>query len=558
MRGQSFAGHALADVGAAGGSGAFLIGVSPLWGFVGIGIAAAGCMELIGIRRPRGRDLATGIVLGAGLGLAALFLYWDTTFHNTTGATINILFGSMFAISSSTVPLIVVFSIVAIGVVVVLYRPLVLSSVSPDLASGPRCPGTSRRDPLPPGPSRGRVVVGGHHRCHSQHGVVDRPSGRGIAPYPHAWVGGGRGRAHRGGGHLARCALGLRQLLLAAPEARLAGQFFRGGADLRLLSRSAAAQSGPAPGSGSAAEPVPDGGRDRDCGRDRGVAVFTPLMVNTWVAATIVAVVAGVVGYFTVFRGSAFVAHAVPQSAFAGAAGASLLGINTIAGLGVFSLLGALSIGALGRRSRHDVATALAVVMMLGLGALFLSFSQGYEPAIYSLLFGEVLGVSRGELWPIGALGAGCIGAILVVYRPLMLSSVIPEVGEARGIRSHYMEMCFLVVVAAATSMAVPVVGALLIFSLLIGPPAAARSFARRPLVAMALSSVIAVATVWASIVASYLSNLPIGFFVGTIGAAAYGLGRAWSGWSETRAVAAIEARQDRDPAARSQGGVSR
>jgi zinc/manganese transport system permease protein len=135
LRGQAFAGHALADVGATGGSGAFLVGVNPLWGFVGIGVLAAGIMEMIGIRRPRGRDVATGIVLGAGLGLAALFLYWDATFTNTTGATISVFFGSMFVISASTVPAIVVFSLLALGVVVLLYRRLLLSSVSTDMAS---------------------------------------------------------------------------------------------------------------------------------------------------------------------------------------------------------------------------------------------------------------------------------------------------------------------------------------------------------------------------------------------------------------------------------------
>ena len=135
LRGQAFAGHALADVGATGGSGAFLVGVNPLWGFVGIGVLAAGIMEMIGIRRPRGRDVATGIVLGAGLGLAALFLYWDATFTNTTGATISVFFGSMFVISPSTVPAIVMFSLLALGVVVLLYRPLLLSSVSTDMAS---------------------------------------------------------------------------------------------------------------------------------------------------------------------------------------------------------------------------------------------------------------------------------------------------------------------------------------------------------------------------------------------------------------------------------------
>ncbi len=135
MRGQSFAGEALGDLGATGGSGAFLLGVGPLWGFLAMGIAAAGVMELIGIQRPRGRDLATGVVLGAGLGLAALFLYWDTTLHNTTGATITILFGSVFAISSSTFPLVAALSVAALGIVLALYRPLLLSTVSAEMAA---------------------------------------------------------------------------------------------------------------------------------------------------------------------------------------------------------------------------------------------------------------------------------------------------------------------------------------------------------------------------------------------------------------------------------------
>src|ERR1700728_337208 len=128
--------------------------------------------------------------------------------------------------------------------------------------------------------------------------------------------------------------------------------------------------------------------------------MFTGFMTNAWLVATIVAVVAGVVGFFIVLRGAAFVADAVPQGAFAGAAGASLLGINTLVGLAVASLTGALSIGWLGRRGRQDVATALTLVVMLGLGALFLSFSVEYAPEIYSLLFGEVLGISTNELIP--------------------------------------------------------------------------------------------------------------------------------------------------------------
>jgi len=135
MRGQAFAGHSLADIGTAGGSAAFLLGISPLYGFVTMNLLAAGAMELIGIRRPRGRDLATGIVLGAALGLAALFLYWDTTHSSTTGATINVLFGSVFELPSSLVPVIATCSVVATGMVLASYRPLLLSSLSPDLAT---------------------------------------------------------------------------------------------------------------------------------------------------------------------------------------------------------------------------------------------------------------------------------------------------------------------------------------------------------------------------------------------------------------------------------------
>jgi zinc/manganese transport system permease protein len=259
--------------------------------------------------------------------------------------------------------------------------------------------------------------------------------------------------------------------------------------------------------------------------------VFSGFMVNAWEVASVVAVVAGVVGFFTVLRGSAFAAHAIPNGSFAGAAGASLIGVSTLLGLGVFSLAGALTIGVLGRRGRHDVATALALVMMLGLGALFLSFSEEYAQAVYSLLFGEVLGISSNDIAPTAILGALCIAAITVLYRPLMLSSVLPEVAEAHGVSRFRMEISFLVVLALATAMTVPVVGTLLIFSLMIGAPAAARSFTDRPLIAMALSIVFALLIVWFAIAASYETNYPVGFFVGTGSAVSYTLGRCWAAW---------------------------
>ena len=257
--------------------------------------------------------------------------------------------------------------------------------------------------------------------------------------------------------------------------------------------------------------------------------MFGPLMINTWIAATAVAVIAGVMGFFAVLRGSSFAAHAIPNGAFAGAAGASLLGLNPFAGLAVFSVAGALGIAGLSRRARNDVATALTFVMMLAVGALFVSWSSQYAQEAYSLLFGEVFGVSAGEVLPILALGGVSVAVIVAMFRPLLLSSALPEVAEARGISARRMELVFLLVMALATSMTVPVVGALLMFSLMIGPAAAARALTARPARAMALSVGIALVTVWVGIAASYQSDWPLGFFVGVIGAGFFLAGRAYA-----------------------------
>ncbi|MDA8288594.1 MAG: metal ABC transporter permease [Actinomycetota bacterium] len=135
LRAQSFAGHALGEVGATGGSAAILAGTNPLWGFIGIAVVAAAAIELLGVRQPRSRDLATGLVLGAGLGLAALFLYLGATSQSTTGASITVLFGSLFVVSMQMVPSIVALSIVALAIVLVCYRWLLLTSLNPDLAA---------------------------------------------------------------------------------------------------------------------------------------------------------------------------------------------------------------------------------------------------------------------------------------------------------------------------------------------------------------------------------------------------------------------------------------
>jgi zinc/manganese transport system permease protein len=135
IRGQSFAGHSLADVSSAGGAGAFLFGINPLVGFIMMGLLAATSMELVRVDRASERDLVTGIVTGAGLGLAALLLYLDVTSSSTTGATVTVMFGSMFAIPASIIPLALAVGGGALLAIGVLYRPLLLCSLDPDLAA---------------------------------------------------------------------------------------------------------------------------------------------------------------------------------------------------------------------------------------------------------------------------------------------------------------------------------------------------------------------------------------------------------------------------------------
>ena len=279
--------------------------------------------------------------------------------------------------------------------------------------------------------------------------------------------------------------------------------------------------------------------------------MFAGFMANAWLVGTIVAVVAGVVGFFVVLRGAAFPAHAIPNGAFAGAAGANLIGLNPLIGLGAFSLAAALGIGALGRRGRSDAVTALVLVTMLAIGAAFLSQSTEYEPQIFSLLFGEILGVSTSQIVPVVILALVCIGAIGFLYRRLLLTSLAPEIAAARGVHPQVVDTMFLVVLACSTTMTVPVVGAFLIFTLMIGPPAAARCFSDRPGTALGGSVVIALLTLWAAIACSYQTNWPVGFYVSVFSATWYGVGRAYRARRRRREARTSLVMSDTAPAPR-------
>lgn len=254
--------------------------------------------------------------------------------------------------------------------------------------------------------------------------------------------------------------------------------------------------------------------------------MFADFMVNTWIAASLVAAAAGIVGFFVVLRGASFAAHALPLGAFPGAAAASLLGVSPLLGLLVFSGLGVAGISQLSRHGRRDFATALSLVMLLGLGALFLSRTTRYFQAVYALLFGEVLGVGSADLWPTAVLSVLSVALIAALFRPLLLSSVSGDLARTRGLPPGLMDLLFLGVMGIVTAMALPVVGALLVFSLLVGPASAARALTDRPVEAMLLSAALALATVWAAIALAFWTNWPIGFFVGGLSMVAYAGGR--------------------------------
>jgi zinc/manganese transport system permease protein len=245
--------------------------------------------------------------------------------------------------------------------------------------------------------------------------------------------------------------------------------------------------------------------------------MFASYMINGWITATVVAVVAGAVGLFVVLRGMSFAAHALPLGAFPGAAAANLFGFNELWGLIGFSGLGVLGITQFAQRQRRDVATALVLMALLGLGTLFLSLSGHYAQGVYALLFGQLVSVSRAEIWPLLALGCLVLAAMGAGFRPLLLNTLSPDLGATHGVSSRQADFGFLALVGIATAMALPVVGALLVFSLMIGPAAAARSLTNRPATALLLSIGLALLTVWAAIATAYLTNWPVGFFVGAI-----------------------------------------
>jgi len=238
-------------------------------------------------------------------------------------------------------------------------------------------------------------------------------------------------------------------------------------------------------------------------------------MQHAFEAGTMIAIIAGIMGYFVVLRRSTFVAHAFSEIGFAGAAGAILVGIPAVFGMLLGSTLGGTSIAILSRRSSHrDVYVGIVLAFALGIGLLFLSLYTGYATEAISLLFGEILGISAVDVVRTLLFTAIILGGMAAVYRPLLFSSLDEEVAEAKGLPTLLLGVAFLLLVAVAVSVAVQVTGVLLIFSLMVTPAATAQHLASRPRGVIAVSVVIALAVTWAGLFVSFYEPYPASFFI--------------------------------------------
>ncbi len=238
-------------------------------------------------------------------------------------------------------------------------------------------------------------------------------------------------------------------------------------------------------------------------------------MRNAFEAGTIIAIVAGIIGYFVVLRRSAFATHALGHVGFSGAAGAVFLGANPVYGLLAFTLSGAAGMSLLGKRaSSRDIEIGTVLAFMLGLGLLFLSLYHGYATEAYSILFGEVLGISDAAVVFTLEASLVVVGVLLLVYRRLLFASLDEDVAEAKGLPMVALGLVFMLLLAVAISISVQVIGVLLVFALMVTPAAIAVRLTRSPFAAIVVAVLVAVASVWVGLFVAFYSVYPASFFI--------------------------------------------
>jgi zinc/manganese transport system permease protein len=241
----------------------------------------------------------------------------------------------------------------------------------------------------------------------------------------------------------------------------------------------------------------------------------TSFMQHAFLGGTLVAVAAGLMGWFVITRQNAFAAHALAHIGFPGATGAILLGAPVTLGLAVFCVGGGLLIGLFGSRgAEREVATGTVLAAATGLGVLFASLAAANASATTNVLFGNLLAVSSGQLTVFAVFTAVVVVTLAVLARPLVFASVDPAVAEARGVPVRALGVTFVVLLALTITMAVQVVGTLLLFALVVTPAAAALRLTARPGMVAVLSVVFALASVWLGLVAAAIIDLPPSFFI--------------------------------------------
>lgn len=256
-------------------------------------------------------------------------------------------------------------------------------------------------------------------------------------------------------------------------------------------------------------------------------------MQNAFLAGTIVAIVAAVVGYFVVLRHVTFAGHALSHIGFSGAAGAVLIGVSPIWGLLAFTLLAALAMGLLGERLEgRDVAIGIVLAFALGLGILFLQLYTAYASEAFSILFGSIMGISRSDVALSLGIGIVVLIALTVISRPLLFMSVNPIAAEARGVPTRLLGAVFLLIVALAVSEAVQVVGVLLIFALLVAPPATALYLTPRLYPGLGIAVGLGVLETWFGLIMAFYTDYSVSFFIASAAVAVYLLVRllVWMG----------------------------
>lgn len=245
-------------------------------------------------------------------------------------------------------------------------------------------------------------------------------------------------------------------------------------------------------------------------------------MRNAFYACSVVAVVAGAVGYFLVLRGQTFAGHALAHVGFPGATGAGLIGLSPFFGLTVFTVIAGVAIGLLGERAHRDVAIGIVLTLSLGLGLLFLHFYTAFASQATNVLFGNVLGITVRTVTVLALLSIAILVGLAVIARPLLFASLQPELAEAKGVNLGLLSTLFMIIVALTTAEAAQIVGVLLVFALMVAPAATSLRLTRSAVSGVFVSVALAVAIAWISLTLAYQTDWPTSFWITFLGAAAY------------------------------------